>query len=234
MLGRVENQSAILRGASAMKQNQPEHRPATVVDAPPPTLSSIERRAVAALSGIFSLRMLGLFMFLPVFSSTPTSTRDTRRCSSASPSASTAHAGGVPGTVRRPLRSVRTQAGDRRRPAGLRAGQRGRGAGGRHLGNRRRARAAGRGSGRGGGDGARERSHPRDPSDPGDGGHRGEHRGRVRVRAGPRSGRHGGGGHLRSVLGDRGPGHRGPSSCSISRCPPRRGWPGPAGPRSPV
>ena len=51
-----------------MKQNQPEHRPATVVDAPPPTLSSIERRAVAALSGIFSLRMLGLFMFLPVFS----------------------------------------------------------------------------------------------------------------------------------------------------------------------
>ena len=51
-----------------MKQNQPEHRPTTVVDAPPPTLSSIERRAVAALSGIFSLRMLGLFMFLPVFS----------------------------------------------------------------------------------------------------------------------------------------------------------------------
>ena len=31
-------------------------------------MSSIERRAVAALSGIFSLRMLGLFMLLPVFS----------------------------------------------------------------------------------------------------------------------------------------------------------------------
>jgi len=44
------------------------HRPGTAVDAPSPSLSSIERRAVAALSGIFSLRMLGLFMFLPVFS----------------------------------------------------------------------------------------------------------------------------------------------------------------------
>ena len=31
-------------------------------------MSSIERRATAALAGIFSLRMLGLFMFLPVFS----------------------------------------------------------------------------------------------------------------------------------------------------------------------
>ena len=31
-------------------------------------MSSIERRAVAALAGIFSFRMLGLFMFLPVFS----------------------------------------------------------------------------------------------------------------------------------------------------------------------
>ena len=51
-----------------MKQNHPEHHPGTVVDAPPSTLSSIERRAVAALSGIFTLRMLGLFMFLPVFS----------------------------------------------------------------------------------------------------------------------------------------------------------------------
>ena len=51
-----------------MKQNHPVHRPGTVVDAPPSTMSSIERRAVAALSGIFSLRMLGLFMFLPVFS----------------------------------------------------------------------------------------------------------------------------------------------------------------------
>ena len=37
-------------------------------DAPPPVMSPTERRAVAALSGIFSLRMLGLFMFLPVFS----------------------------------------------------------------------------------------------------------------------------------------------------------------------
>ena len=44
------------------------HRPGTLVDAPPSTLSSVERRTVAALSGIFSLRMLGLFMFLPVFS----------------------------------------------------------------------------------------------------------------------------------------------------------------------
>ena len=35
---------------------------------PFPRMSSIERRAVAALAGIFSLRMLGLFMFLPVFS----------------------------------------------------------------------------------------------------------------------------------------------------------------------
>ena len=51
-----------------MKQNHPVHRPGTSVDAPPTTLSSVERRAVAALSGIFSLRMLGLFMFLPVFS----------------------------------------------------------------------------------------------------------------------------------------------------------------------
>ena len=30
-------------------------------------MTSIERRAVAALAGIFSLRMLGLFMFLPIF-----------------------------------------------------------------------------------------------------------------------------------------------------------------------
>ena len=51
-----------------MKQNQPVYRPGTEVDAPPPPLSSIERRTVAALSGIFLLRMLGLFMFLPVFS----------------------------------------------------------------------------------------------------------------------------------------------------------------------
>ena len=51
-----------------MKQNQPAYRAGTVADAPPPTLSSTERRAVAVLSCIFSLRMLGLFMFLPVFS----------------------------------------------------------------------------------------------------------------------------------------------------------------------
>ena len=51
-----------------MKQNPPLHRPGALVDASPSTLSSVERRAVAALSGIFSLRMLGLFMFLPVFS----------------------------------------------------------------------------------------------------------------------------------------------------------------------
>ena len=51
-----------------MKQNYSEHRPGTVVDAPPPTMPPIERRVVAALAGIFSLRMLGLFMFLPVFS----------------------------------------------------------------------------------------------------------------------------------------------------------------------
>ena len=51
-----------------MKQNYSEHRPGTVVDAPPSTMPPIERRAVAALAGIFSLRMLGLFMFLPVFS----------------------------------------------------------------------------------------------------------------------------------------------------------------------
>ena len=51
-----------------MKQNHLVHRPGTSVDAPHPPMSSNERRAVAALSGIFSLRMLGLFMFLPVFS----------------------------------------------------------------------------------------------------------------------------------------------------------------------
>ena len=51
-----------------MKQNRLAHRHVTEVGAPPSTLSPIERRAVAALSGIFSLRMLGLFMFLPVFS----------------------------------------------------------------------------------------------------------------------------------------------------------------------
>ena len=49
-----------------------KHPSATTADAPPPApasaMSPIERRAVAALSGIFSLRMLGLFMFLPVFS----------------------------------------------------------------------------------------------------------------------------------------------------------------------
>ena len=39
-----------------------------MADVPPPAMSPIERRAVAALSGVFSLRMLGLFMFLPVFS----------------------------------------------------------------------------------------------------------------------------------------------------------------------
>ena len=51
-----------------MKQNHTVQGPGTAGDAPSPSLSSIERRAVAALSGIFSLRMLGLFMFLPVFS----------------------------------------------------------------------------------------------------------------------------------------------------------------------
>ena len=67
VLGRVENQSAILRGAPAYKQNHNERPPAAVTDAPPPRMTSIERRAVAALAGIFSLRMLGLFMFLPIF-----------------------------------------------------------------------------------------------------------------------------------------------------------------------
>ena len=44
------------------------HRPGPSVDASPAPLSRPERRAVAVLSGIFSFRMLGLFMFLPVFS----------------------------------------------------------------------------------------------------------------------------------------------------------------------
>ena len=43
-------------------------RSAPSVGAPAAPLSQPERRAVAALSGIFSLRMLGLFMLLPVFS----------------------------------------------------------------------------------------------------------------------------------------------------------------------
>ena len=51
-----------------MKQNHSERHPPDVVDEPLPSMSSLERRAVAALAGIFSLRMLGLFMFLPVFS----------------------------------------------------------------------------------------------------------------------------------------------------------------------
>ena len=51
-----------------MKQNHPERRPSEGFDEPPPTMSSLEKRAIAALAGIFSLRMLGLFMFLPVFS----------------------------------------------------------------------------------------------------------------------------------------------------------------------
>ena len=51
-----------------MKQNHPERPPPDVVDEPPLSMSSLEKRAVAALAGIFSLRMLGLFMFLPVFS----------------------------------------------------------------------------------------------------------------------------------------------------------------------
>jgi len=41
--------------------------PVSSVDASSAALSRPERRAVAALSGIFSLRMLGLFMLLPVF-----------------------------------------------------------------------------------------------------------------------------------------------------------------------
>ena len=44
------------------------HPSAPPVDAPAAPLSPPERRAVAALSGIFSFRMLGLFMLLPVFS----------------------------------------------------------------------------------------------------------------------------------------------------------------------
>ena len=51
-----------------MKQSSPVYRSGPSVDAPPAPLSPPERRAVAALSGIFSLRMLGLFMLLPVFS----------------------------------------------------------------------------------------------------------------------------------------------------------------------
>ena len=68
-LGRVENQSDMLRSAPAMKQNDSDRRPFGEADAPSPAMSSLEQRAVAALAGIFSpLRMLGLFMFLPVFS----------------------------------------------------------------------------------------------------------------------------------------------------------------------
>ena len=51
-----------------MKQSHPVHPSGPSADAPSAPLSPPERRAVAALSGIFSLRMLGLFMFLPVFS----------------------------------------------------------------------------------------------------------------------------------------------------------------------
>ena len=51
-----------------MALKHPSHPSATAADTPPPAMSRPERRAVAALSGIFSLRMLGLFMFLPVFS----------------------------------------------------------------------------------------------------------------------------------------------------------------------
>ena len=51
-----------------MKQSHPVHPSGPSADAPSAPLSPLERRAVAALSGIFSLRMLGLFMFLPVFS----------------------------------------------------------------------------------------------------------------------------------------------------------------------
>ena len=51
-----------------MKQRQPDRPIVTTADAPSPAMSSLERRAVAALAGIFSLRMVGLFMFLPVFS----------------------------------------------------------------------------------------------------------------------------------------------------------------------
>ena len=58
----------MLRSAPAMKQNHSERLPAGTADAPPPAMTSLERRAVTALAGIFSLRMLGLFMFLPVFS----------------------------------------------------------------------------------------------------------------------------------------------------------------------
>ena len=51
-----------------MALKHPSHPSATAADTPPLAMSRPERRAVAALSGIFSLRMLGLFMFLPVFS----------------------------------------------------------------------------------------------------------------------------------------------------------------------
>ena len=67
-LGRVESELGMLRSVPAMKQNHPERRPPDAFDEPSPSMSSLEKRAIAALSGIFSLRMLGLFMFLPVFS----------------------------------------------------------------------------------------------------------------------------------------------------------------------
>ena len=51
-----------------MSQASLVFRSAPSVGAPAAPLSQPERRAVAALSGIFSLRMLGLFMLLPVFS----------------------------------------------------------------------------------------------------------------------------------------------------------------------
>ena len=77
----MENEPGMLRSAPAMKQRQPDRPIVTTADAPSPAMSSLERRAVAALAGIFSLRMVGLFMFLPVVSaSTLTSTPDTRRC----------------------------------------------------------------------------------------------------------------------------------------------------------
>ena len=55
-------------GGAANERMALKHPSETAADAPPPAMSRSERRAVAALSGIFSLRMLGLFMFLPVFS----------------------------------------------------------------------------------------------------------------------------------------------------------------------
>ncbi len=130
-----------------------------------------ERRAGMGLAAIFALRMLGLFLILPVFAVHAADHPRGRRPHPGGPGDRRLrpHPGLPADRLRRRLRPLRPQAGDRLRPGAVRARQRGRGARRRHPHDHRRPRAAGRRGDLRRGHRARRRPHPRPAPHQGDG-----------------------------------------------------------------